>query len=148
MPASPIADADTLLQSDEGRSNKLYKDSQGFQSIGVGYCIELLGLPDDIVDDLYHRRRKVAVAAAERIFGFAFNPTDPRHAAAMNMAYQLGETGLRAFIHLRACWEAEKWAGAGDAVEDSLYAKQAPNRAKRVAALIRTGSWACLADLA
>lgn len=142
-----MMDARALLEADEGRKRLLYRDTQGKLSIGIGYDIDDNGLPDAIIDQLFDLTYATALAAAGRVFDAVIDPTNPRHAAITDMAFELGETGLQGFIQLRACWKRGDWEGAAEAVQSSRYAVQVPNRAKRIEALLRTGDWASLATI-
>jgi lysozyme len=53
------------------------------------------------------------------------------------MAYQLGPSGVVAFKKMLAALEAGDRIAAAEAALDSKWATQTPNRAQRVAALIR-----------
>lgn len=130
-----------LILRHEGRRRFLYRDSEGVLTIAVGWNIQGRGLPNDIIDRLFALSLAEARDTAGRIFGFAYDPANPRHAALGDMAFELGEGGLRAFVQLRACVEHGDWNGAAAAALDSKYARQVPSRADEIATLLRTGSW-------
>ena len=54
-----------------------------------------------------------------------------------NMAFQLGAHGLQKFEKTLQHVKARNWSGAADEMLDSLWAKQTPNRANRMAKRIR-----------
>lgn len=63
-----------------------------------------------------------------------------RSRALGNMAFQLGVHGLTAFIGMLGAMRDQRWGAAADAALNSEWAKQVPNRANRIAQMIRTGS--------
>ncbi len=57
------------------------------------------------------------------------------------MAFQLGTAGLLGFTNTLQLVQAGKYAEAGAAMLQSKWAQQTPNRAKRLAEQMRTGTW-------
>lgn len=67
---------------------------------------------------------------------------DPvRSAALLNMTYQLGIGGVLGFKRMWAAVEDGDWLIAARAARDSRWARQTPNRAKRVCHALETGNW-------
>ena len=64
---------------------------------------------------------------------------DERQDVLVNMAYNMGWGGLSGFQHALAALERHDYDTAADEFEDSLWAKQVPNRASRLIEQIRTG---------
>ena len=62
-----------------------------------------------------------------------------RAAVLVNMQYQLGSHGLLGFPNALACIQASEWVGASYQMMASAWARQTPNRAKRLAAQMQTG---------
>ena len=67
--------------------------------------------------------------------------TSPRAAVLLSMAYQMGLDGLAAFVNTLALVEQGKWDNAADAMLQSKWAKQTPNRAKRHTDQFRSNVW-------
>ena len=63
-----------------------------------------------------------------------------RARALADMCFQLGFAKLMQFAHMLQAYRAGAWHGAADAALDSAWAKECPNRASRIAHMIRTGS--------
>lgn len=64
----------------------------------------------------------------------------PRQAVLLNMAYQLGVGGLLGFPHMLSCAEVADYADAAEAMLDSKWAHQTPNRAKRLSGQMESGN--------
>jgi lysozyme len=59
----------------------------------------------------------------------------------MNMAFQMGITGLMKFKKTLSLVEMGLYDDAADNMLKSLWAKQTPNRAAEMAEQMRTGQW-------
>lgn len=132
------------LHRDEGFVPHAYKDSLGYWTIGYGRLIDqrkgghisqeegefLLG--NDIEEKYLEVIGNIPWAAA----------LDPvRLAALVNMAFQLGLGGLLQFKQTLAAIRDGKYDHAEQLALQSLWAKQTPARARRVARQIATGEW-------
>lgn len=128
------------LKRDEGFVSHAYKDSLGYLTIGYGFLIDQSrggGIPEDIARIwllalVAHKLEDLAQAWPP----FVQQPEQVRRALA-NMAYQLGVPGLMRFKKMLAALEREDRAEAAREALDSRWARQTPNRAARVAKLIR-----------
>ncbi len=130
-----------LVELHEGRKHRLYKDSVGATTGGVGHDFDAKGLSNAAIDFIKAEDMADAAADVEAVFGFTPNPTDARHAALLDMAFELGRTRLSGFVSLRGCWERQDWVGAAAAALDSQWARQVPARAAMDAEMLRTGAW-------
>lgn len=66
---------------------------------------------------------------------------EPRKAVVVGMAFQMGTAGLLAFKRTLAAMRDERWAEAANGMRNSLWARQTPKRAKRLAMQAETGEW-------
>jgi len=57
------------------------------------------------------------------------------------MAYQMGVTGLAGFTNTLGMIARGDFAGAAGGMMNSLWARQTPNRARRHAEVMRTGTY-------
>lgn len=129
------------IKEDEGVRSKPYKDTQGFITIGVGRCLDKKPLKVDEIKYLFANDINDAIADAKTFTYFKFlHP--PRQHAIINMCFQLGKEGVAKFRKMNAAIERGDYEKAAKEALDSLWAKQTPNRAKRVAEVIRTGKHA------
>lgn len=64
-----------------------------------------------------------------------------RAAALLNMGYQLGVGGVLEFTQMWDAVEDRAWVRTAKAAKDSRWARQTPNRAKRVCYALETGEW-------
>lgn len=128
------------LKRDEGWRSYAYLDTEGFLTIGYGFLIdEKRGgeLPRQIGETW------LLIAATKRWNDLVTRepwliqlPEDVQRALG-NMAYQLGVNGVLKFRKMIQALRVGDREEAADEALDSRWAEQTPNRAKRVAAMIR-----------
>ena len=142
-------DMSRLLKSvkeHEGYRNKVYLDSLGKRTVGVGHlCVEdhwedhkeysEKYLMKVLKDDL-----KNAIEGAERLCSDCPVLDDLAKETIIEMIFQLGETGVSKF---RNMWKALKqtppqYGVAATEMLDSRWAKQTPNRAKEMSDHMRS----------
>lgn len=132
------------LKRDEGEVLHAYQDSLGFWTIGIGVLIDKRkggGITEEESQYLFQNRLKAKTEELEKRLPW-FKTLDPiRQAALQNMAYQLGVPGLLKFTNSLAAIRDERYAHAEALLLQSLWAKQTPNRARRIARQIATGEW-------
>lgn len=79
--------------------------------------------------------------ALKRIYPDIDHLDDERQYALLDMCFQLGEVGLSKFRKMLNAMIIGDFRGAAKECLNSAYARQVPNRAKRIARLIETGKW-------
>ena len=149
-----------MLIRDEGMELKVYKDTLGIDTIGVGRNIidrpltdaemQHLGISSmqDVYDNgitLYGARYllRVDVGIAERELLTA-QPcvailNAPRQMVCVNMAFNLGMPRLNKFKKMWSAIEDEDYNNAAVEMLDSRWAEQVKGRATRLSDIMRTG---------
>ena len=137
-------DMDRLLQSvkkHEGYRNKVYLDTLGKRTVGVGHlCVEDFWednkeydeefLMNILKDDL-----KNAIEGAERLLKNCLILDSLAKEIIIEMVFQLGETGVSKFKNmLKALKDGPDYQTAAIEMLDSKWAKQTPNRAAGMSA--------------
>lgn len=139
------------IRRDEGFRASVYDDStgqpitkgtvvQGYATIGFGFCIDAFKgspLPEEVAEFwLAHLLEGIETELAERWPPFKAQPEDIRDAL-LNMAYNLGVSGLLGFrLMLDALERGDRETAAVNAL-DSTWAQQVGDRARRIANQIR-----------
>lgn len=128
----------------EGRVLHAYHDSLGYWTIGVGHCIDKRrggGLPEHIVDALLEHDIEVATrAAVAAVPDLVYHP-EPVRRALVEMAFQLGRDGLLGFRRMRAALADKDYRSAALQALESRWARQTPQRAREIAALIVSAAY-------
>lgn len=132
------------LKREEDEILHVYKDSLGYWTIGAGICVDLArncGLLQE--ESAFITANRIHIAQVGLAHDYPWFPTlnEPRQAALVLMYHQLGRDGLFAFKKMHSAIRDERWAEAEFQALDSLWAKQTPARAHRMAHQIATGEW-------
>ncbi len=132
---------DEIIKS-EGFRNSVYKDSEGYWTIGHGILVDPRrggGITKD--ESLYIVRRRLNILQVSINQGLPWTRklSDGRREALLRMAYNLGFKGLKTFKKMLSALEEGKYEVAADEALDSKWAKQVGDRAIRIADLIRNG---------
>lgn len=125
--------AKAQLKVDEGVRFKVYRDSLGIETIGVGRNIRDKGLSALEVDLLLENDLKDAEVDARALFPTFDKLTDIRKSVLLNLAFNLGRERLSKFKKLRAAVQDEDWAEAARQMLLSTWATQVGARATRLA---------------
>ena len=141
-------DMDRLLQSvkkHEGYRNKVYLDSLGKRTVGVGHlCVEDFWVddreyPEDMLMNILKDDLKNAIQGAERLLKDCHILDSLAREIIIEMVFQLGETGVSKFKNmLKALKEGPDYKTAATEMLDSRWAKQTPNRAKKMSDSMRS----------
>lgn len=95
--------------------------------------------------DQAQRALKLDIAAAcrglDRLVPWWRDLDDVRQDALAQMSFQLGAAGVLAFRRTLTALRDDDFSGAAASLGQSLWARQTPARAGRVAALVRTGAY-------
>ena len=125
-----------ILKVEEGFRSKPYLDSRGVLTIGYGTNI-YDGISKIEADYLLKwRLHRAETKLTELWLPYKDQPRSVQ-IALLDMSYQLGVYGLLKFHQTLARLESKDYSGAADSALDSLWAKQTPRRAARVAESFR-----------
>lgn len=132
------------LRRDEGTVPYAFRDSEGYWTIGTGRLIDRRkggGLSTDEIDyllsndiDKHYDELVAALPWAEHL-------DEARLAALLNMAFQMGVPNLLGFKQTLAAVRDGRYDHAEQLALQSLWAKQTPERARRVARQLASGEW-------
>lgn len=146
-----------LITKHEGRRVRVYKDSLGILTIGIGWNLEdpqsvdicehfgldldklktgQQVLTDPQIDQVFDYQVTQATSSAMSVLpNFATMP-DKVQSVVIDIMFQLGLTRFKKFVGTIAAFKAGNWKGAAAHYLDSLLAKQTPNRAADNAAIL------------
>jgi lysozyme len=124
---------------DEGKIKTLYLDSLGVPTIGVGRNLRDRGLSDDEIAYLLKNDIAIVLADLDKNLPWWRLMTEARQRTLANMTFNLGITKLLKFSNTLAYMRSGDYDQAANGMLDSLWAKQVPNRATRLAKIMRAG---------
>ena len=119
------------IKKHEGYSKKVYSDTLGYPTIGIGFLVSSLELDEDVCDIILERRLKKNEEVLQRKMTYYSKLPIEVQNIIQNMYYQLGNR-LFNFVKTLHYIESGKWRAARVEMLDSLWAKQTPNRAKEL----------------
>lgn len=134
----------TQLEEFEGRVPHAYKDHLGFWTIGVGRLIDKRkggGLDDEEIDFLLDRDISKRRTILYEKLPWLRNLDDIRQAVVIGMSFQLGIDGLMEFQKTLGSIRDGHYADAANQMLQSLWAKQTPDRVRRLARQMEVGEW-------
>ena len=131
------------IKTCEGYVPKIYKCSEGFDTIFYGHKItpdvdysNNVEFTKEEGERVFEEDFKKTVEAAERLIGSRTINYIAKEVL-VNMVYQIGEGGVSKFKNMWKALDREDYGEASFQMLDSLWAKQTPNRANKLAAKMR-----------
>ena len=131
-----IPDFKSLIERigvNEGFRSKPYKCSEGVWTIGHGitWITE-----EESLSILSGRISELHLKLSEDLDWYDRMPPEIK-GVIIEMCYQIGYSGVMKFKNMIANMKDINWKGASDEMLDSLWAKQTPERANRLADIVR-----------
>jgi lysozyme len=123
----------------EGVKNKVYLDHLGIETIGVGRNLKDRGLSDDEVNYLLSNDIAVVESELDRELTWWRDLDEVRQRALADLVFNIGMPRLHGFVKALDALKRRDYQTSAEEFLDSRYAKQVPNRAERIANMIRTG---------
>lgn len=132
------------LRRDEGEVLAVYRDSLGWWSIGIGRLIDPKkggGITRE--ESAYLLRNDIAKVdrQLQERMPWIVTLSPARRGVLQNMAFQLGIDGLMRFKATLTMIEQGEYLKASKEMLDSTWAKQTPERAKRLSMQMETDAW-------
>lgn len=116
------------IKQEEGFSGTVYKCTEGFDTVGYG---SRMPITKEEAELLLEYRLK-AMKAQLTGYLYDIDIKDEAWDILFNMAYQLGVKGVLNFKNMIKALKDNDYKEASIQILDSLWAKQTPNRAKRL----------------
>ena len=121
----------------EGYRARVYKDTLGIDTIGYGFAFKDLELDKDICDMILDKKLNKLIKDVDNKFSFMDDIAVEAQDVVYEMCYQLGINGFSKFKKTIAYLRDEDYKMAAIEMLDSRWAKQTPNRAKRLSNIIK-----------
>lgn len=130
------------LETDELRSKKIYTDTVGKISGGIGRNLTDRGFSDDEIDLMYANDIKLAEKDARSLVPGFDQLNDVRQEVVMNLSFNLGYSRLAGFRKFLAAINSSDFSEAADELKDSKWYGQVRGRGVRLVAAMHAGVWA------
>ena len=125
------------IKLSEGFRSKVYKCTEGYDTIGYGFAIKDLVLSEDICDMILERKVAELKIRVHNKFPFIITLPESVQDVMIECCYQLGVSGFSKFKKTLAYLEDHDFKNAGIEMLDSRWAKQTPNRAKKLSDIVK-----------
>ena len=130
------------LKRDEGCVNAIYLDHLNLPTIGIGHLVtewdeehgKPVGTPvsEERVNDLFDKDIQVTIDECKVLYDNFDDLPEEAQLIIANMMFNLGRPRLTKFRKMYEAVMDANWIEAAIQMEDSLWAKQVPNRAERL----------------
>ena len=127
------------LEKDEGRRAKVYLDSKGIATIGVGRNLRDKGLANDEINFLFSNDIRDTEQFLWETFSGWNSFTPHRQDALVNLCFNTGNAGFLKFKKMVAAIKAGNWETASAECKDSEVYKERPDRIGRIADALKEG---------
>ena len=125
------------IKKSEGYRPRVYKCTAGVDTIGIGFAIKDLHLDEDICDMILERKLGELKLRLHKNYPFILDLPESVQDVCIEMAYQLGVTGLGRFKKTLQFLRLQDFKSASEEMLDSRWAEQTPNRAKRLSQIVK-----------
>ena len=126
------------IKKHEGFKPRVYKCTEGYDTIGYGFAIKDLVIEKDIADLILMKKLHTLLQRVMVAFSWFESMPPEVKDVVLNMCYQLGLSGFSKFKKTIYLLETEQFEEASVEMLDSLWAKQTPNRAKELSEIVRS----------
>jgi lysozyme len=129
----------TQLKVHEGVRDKVYLDTEGIETIGVGRNLRDRGLSEDEINYLLENDIRDFQAEVQSAWSWWEELDDVRQRVVVDMAFNMGFAGLAKFKKTLAHIEAGEYEEASSEMLNSRWAEQVGRRAHCLSDMMRTG---------
>ena len=125
------------IKHHEGFRSKVYKCTEGYDTIGYGFAIKDLELDEDISEMILMQKLDNLMTRIGKTFVWWRSADSTVRDVVVEMCYQLGVSGFSKFKKTIDHLENKRYGKASAEMLDSRWAKQTPNRALELSNLIK-----------
>jgi lysozyme len=127
------------LKVHEGVRSKVYLDTEGIETIGVGRNLRDRGLSDDEIELMLANDIRDFQEEVENAFPWWSDLDDVRQRVVVDMAFNMGLGSLSKFVNTLAHIENGRYEEASVEMLDSKWARQVGDRANVLSNMMKTG---------
>ena len=125
------------IKHHEGFRSKVYKCTEGYDTIGYGFAIKDLELDEDISEMILMQKLDNLMTRIGKTFVWWRSADSTVKDVVVEMCYQLGVSGFSKFKKTIDHLENKRYGKASAEMLDSKWAKQTPNRALELSNIIK-----------
>ena len=125
------------IKQSEGYRSRVYKCTEGYETIGYGFAIKDLHLDEDICDMILERKLGELKLRIHKEFEFVLDLPESVQDVVIEMCYQMGLSGFSKFKKTIQFLRLGDFKSASTEMLDSRWYRQTPNRAKRLSQIVK-----------
>ena len=126
------------IKHHEGFRSKVYKCTEGYDTIGYGFAIKDLVIDEDIAEMILMRKLDLLMNRIQKSFSWWRSAEDEVKNVVVEMCYQLGLSGFSKFKKTIDHLEHKRYGKAATEMLDSKWGRvQTPNRALELSNIIK-----------
>ena len=125
------------IKESEGFRDKVYKCTEGYDTIGYGFAVKDLVMDEDIAEMILQRKVDALIARIEYNMPFVKDLPESVKDVVVEMCYQMGLSGFMKFKKTIAFLRLGKYQEASVEMCDSRWFNQTPNRALKLAKIVK-----------
>ena len=125
------------IKESEGFRSSVYKCTAGHDTIGYGFAIKDLYLTEEDCDRILERKIAELKIRVNNKFPFLADLPEAVQDVVIECCYQLGVSGFSNFKKTIEYLMQKDFENAGIEMLDSRWAKQTPNRAKKLSDIVK-----------
>lgn len=129
-----------LLIKHEGIKSKVYVDTEGILTVGVGRNLEDVGVSHDEAMVMLDNDIKRVLYACWHEFPWFADLNEDRQNVVANMVFNLGLEGFKKFKKMIAAIQRDDYVEAACQMVDSRWAAQVKSRAVELAVMMKGGA--------
>ncbi len=126
-----------LIKKHEGYRGRVYKCTEGYDTIGYGFAIKDLVLTEDVCDTILEQKIDEILGRLQKLAPWVEDIHITAQTVIINMCYQMGVSGVMKFKKALSAMQSGDWETAARELLDSKWARQTPNRANELADMTR-----------
>ena len=128
-----------LLVLHEGRKNRMYKCSAGFNTIGIGHNLDANGISDRVIDLIFQDDINMVLDDLNKNLPWWRTMSENRQHVLIDMCFNMGIGVLLGFRSTLTAMEEGRYEDAAIGMGQSKWASQVGNRATRLIEMMRKG---------
>ena len=139
---------ESLLELHEGKRNRMYLDSKGIETIGIGHNLRDVPLSDAAVSQIFQDDLDDVIREAHNSFPWFVRLDEVRQAAICDMLFNMGLPTFKTFKRTIGYLENSQYVDAGQEIlrgsnpdGKSRYYHDVGRRAERISMMLQTGLW-------
>jgi len=130
-----------LIKKHEGTRDKMYKDSEGIETIGIGHNLRDKPISNAAIEQIFSDDLADVIDEVSQAFTWYNDLNEVRQAVILDMVFNMGLAGFKLFKNTIKLLANGEYDAASIEMLDSLWARQVGSRADTLSNMMRTGEW-------